>query len=80
MHGCVGPGALPVLLLDWNCRVVVAGHRRPRSTGWVYVRIQGPRCPPAGPVRYLVSIRVGRARRAARKSRRSKAPDRDGGR
>ena len=57
-----------------------AGHRRPHSAGWVKVRIREPRCPPAGPVRYLVSIRVGCARRAARRSRRSKAPDRDGGR
>ena len=57
-----------------------AGHRCPRSAGWVNVRIKEPRCPPTGPVRYLVSIRVGRTRRAARKSRRSKAPDRDGGR
>ena len=80
MHGCVGPGALPVLLLDWNCWAVAVGHRRPRSAGWVNVRIKEPRCPPTGPVRYLVSIRVGRARRATRRSRRSKAPDRDGGR
>ncbi len=55
-----------------------AGHRCPRSAGWVNVRIREPRCPPTGPVRYLVSIRVGRARRAARRNRRSKAPDRDG--
>ena len=57
-----------------------AGHRCPRSDGWVNVRIREPGCPPTGPVRYLVSIRVGRARRAARRSRRSKAPDRDSGR
>ena len=55
-----------------------ARHRCPRSAGWVNVRVKEPRCPPTGPVRYLVSIRVGRARRAARRSRRSKAPDRDG--
>ena len=80
MRGRVVAGVLAALLLDWNCRAVAARHRRPRSAGWVNVRIREPRCPPTGPVRYLVSIRVGRARRATRRSRRSKAPDRDGGR